>query len=176
MIRKSILLVGILMLLLPAAIAMAGGWVVITLDAIPGQIRASEVVEISFMVRQHGQTPIHSVEPLLAATNTETGEQIQVQAQPAPELGRFVALVDFPSAGEWDWSISAKPFPQTATFAPLTVLAAQGAVTTETSSQPALDIQTTLRWGGLALLVIAVFLLVLDRRQGRHTTTPVSGD
>jgi hypothetical protein len=164
------------MLLLPVAAVMAGGWVVITVDTLPGQIHAGEATEISFMVRQHGQTPIHSVEPQLTATNIETGQQIQVQAQPAPEIGRFIATVDFPNAGTWEWSISAIPFPQIATFAPLTVLATQGAVTSEASSQPVLDVQIALRWGGLALLVVAMFLLVINRRQGRQVTDPASGD
>jgi len=164
------------MLLLPVAAVMAGGWVVITVDTLPGQIHAGEATEISFMVRQHGQTPIHSVEPQLTATNTETGQQIQVQAQPAPEIGRFIATVDFPDAGTWEWSISAKPFPQIATFAPLTVLASQGAVTSEAGSQPALNVQTTFRWGGLALLGAATILLISNRRRGRQVTAPVSGD
>ena len=176
---KVILLVGILSLLMLSATAVrAGGWVVISVDSIPTQIHAGEVKEISFMVRQHGKTPIHDVEPLLTATNAETGKQIRVQAQPAPELGRFIAIVDFPSAGVWDWSISAKPFPQTATFAPLTVLAAQSASATEVNSQPqpAPGIQTPLRWGGFVLLMMAALLLVLNRRQDRAATSPVSGD
>ena len=172
MLRRIVLLAGFLMLLLPAADAIAGGWVVITLDRLPEQVLVGEPVALSFMVRQHGQTPIHNVEPLLTATNAESGEQIQVAAEPAPELGRYMATVTFPSAGIWEWSISAEPFPQTATFAPLAVQATRETVITELDSQPAMEIQTVLRWGGLALLAVAIFLVVLDKRQGHEVTAP----
>ena len=176
MLRRSILLVGILMLLLPAAAAMAGGWVVITLDTVPDQIRAGEPVALSFMVRQHGRTPIHSVSPVVTATNAESGELIRVDAEPALEIGRYEATVNFPSDGIWEWSISAEPFPQTATFAPLTVLATQGSVVTEATGQPTAGIQSVLRWSGLALLVVALFLVLLDRRRGQEVAAPLSGD
>jgi hypothetical protein len=176
MIRRIILIVGILMLLLPAAVALAGGWVVISLDALPDHIRAGEPVTLSFMVRQHGRTPIHDVEPKLTATNVETGQQIEASAEPMKELGRFIVTVDFPSKGLWEWSISAEPFPQTMTFAPLIVQSAPGLASPEPNSQPTLAMQTTLRWGGLVLLVAAVTLFAVSRRRERSATTPVSGD
>ena len=176
MLRRVIFLVGVLMLLLPVGAALAGGWVVITLDTLPGQIHSGEPVALSFVVRQHGQTPTHSVSPVVRAMNADTGEQIRVDAEAALELGRYVAEVNFPSGGVWEWSISAEPFPQTATFAPLTVLAGQGSVATEVMGQPTAGIQTVLRWSGLVLLVVAVFLVLLDRRRGQEVTAPAAGD
>lgn len=174
--RRVILLIGMLMLLLPAASALAGGWVVISLDALPGKIHAGESLQVSFMVRQHGRTPIHSVEPMLTATNAETGQRIQVKAEPAKEVGRFLATVDFPSAGVWEWSISAEPFPQTATFAPLTVLSAQETGLTGSTGQPALDSQAILRWSGLTLLVTGMIVFAFARRRVRKVAVPASGD
>ncbi|MGD2077409.1 MAG: hypothetical protein PVH18_03450 [Chloroflexota bacterium] len=176
MIRKTTLLIGIIMLLVLPAAALAGGWVVITLDALPGQFHAGEPGQLSFMVRQHGKTPIHSVEPMLTATNTDTGERIQVKAEPAKELGRFIATVDFPSAGTWEWSISAPPFPQSTTFAPITVQAAPGSAAAQSSGQTIPAIQTVLMWSGLVLLAGAMLLLVLNRRRQEEVAAPVSGD
>ena len=127
MLRRGILLIGLLVMLLPAAGALAGGWVVITLEAMPEQMRAGEPLTLSFMVRQHGKTPTHDVSPVLTATNKDTGRQIRAEAAPASKVGRFTVEVSFPVAGDWEWSISAEPFQQTATFAPLTVLAAETA-------------------------------------------------
>lgn len=176
MIRKVILMVSLLLLLLSAASALAGGWVVISLETLPQQIHAGEPLQVSFMVRQHGQTPIHSVEPMLTASNAETGERIQVKAEPAKELGRFLATVDFPSAGVWEWSISAEPFPQTAAFAPLSVQAARETGVTGSTIQPALDGQAVLRWSGLTLLVASVLIFALDRRRASKVAAPASGD
>lgn len=128
MLRRVILLIGLLVILLPAAGVLAGGWVVITLESLPGQVQSGEPLELSFMVRQHGQTPIHNVSPVLTATNKDTGRQIRAEAQPASEVGRFTVEINFPEAGAWEWSISAEPFQQRTTFAPLTVLAAETAV------------------------------------------------
>jgi len=174
--RKMILFVLLLALLLPSAGALAGGWVVITLETLPEQIRAGEPQQLSFMVRQHGQTPIHDVEPLLTATNAETGERIQVQAEPAEELGRFLVTVDFPSQGVWEWSISAQPFPQTVTFAPITVQAGQESGAVQSSGQSGPALQVGLRWAGLALLAAAALLLVFSRWGADELAAPISGD
>jgi len=180
MIRRIILIVGILMLLLPAAVALAGGWVVISLDALPDHIRAGEPVTLSFMVRQHGRTPIHDVEPKLTATNVETGQQIEASAEPMKELGRFMVTVDFPDEGQWEWSISAEPFPQAATFAPLTVLPAEQPAGSAQQIEPAVfgpaafGWQILARWVGLALLVAAAAFLALDRWRGRASAGTVT--
>ncbi len=174
MIRKIILLVGILLLLVPAAAALAGGWVVVTLESLPGQIYAGQPAAFSFMVRQHGRTPIHNVEPKLTATNTETGQQIEVKAEPMKELGRFMVTVDFPSEGAWEWSIQVPSFNHTATFAPLTVLPAAEPAASAQTNPAAFQWQMLARWAGLALLVTAVILFAVSRRRG--TVVPASGD
>jgi hypothetical protein len=174
MIRRIILLVGILLLLVPAAAALAGGWVVVTLESLPDQIYAGQPAAFSFMVRQHGRTPIHNVEPKLTATNTETGQQIEVKAKPMKELGRFMVTVDFLSEGVWEWSIQIPSFNHTATFAPLTVLHGAEPAATAQTSPAALQWQMLGRWAGLALLVTAVILFAVSRR--RSAVVPTSGD
>lgn len=191
MIRRTVFLIGLFVLLLPAAAALAGGWVVITLDDLPEQIRTGEPTELTFMIRQHGKTPTHDVEPVLTATNAETGERIQIKAEPAKEIGRFMVAIDFPSAGLWQWSISAEPFPQTMAFAPLTVLPAekvagmkqvqQAAPAAQAAGPVEADLaglawQTPARWLGLAFLVAAGALFLVSRRRERAVVAPASGD
>ena len=183
MIRKIVMLVGIVMLLLPGSAALAGGWVVVTLEMMPEQIRAGQPAAFSFMVRQHGRTPTHDVSPVLLATHVESGQEIQVDAEPAAEKGLFTAEVNLPQAGTWEWSIRVEPFNQTITFAPLTALAGeqaavlkpvdQGAVSSGPAGieQAGFDWQFLLRWTGLALLFSAVCLYVLDRRRARTIVT-----
>lgn len=112
---------------------LAGGWAVVTLDELPGEVHAGETVHLSFMVRQHGKTPIHyfqndpeyPLEPVISGQNVKTGETIEFGAAPdTSEVGRFYAEVVFPTAGEWEWRIVPKPMIGTNELVPLTVLPA----------------------------------------------------
>jgi len=159
----------------------AGGWVVITMETLPGQIQAGEDVPISFWVRQHGQTPIHNVSPLVIGK--AGGEEIRVEATKGKEVGLFEATLNFPTAGEWEWSIKAEPFPQTSELAPLMVLdphpvtaaAGEQLVISEVRSAFG-SLQTVMQAGGLALIGIAILLALRDRRRQRDEPVPISGD
>jgi hypothetical protein len=132
MTRKSLMvLLFVVLALLVAGPVLAGGWAVVTLDNLPGEIHAGENVHLSFMVRQHGQTPVHDlgspsmpIEPKLTAHNSETGETLTIAAVPEKEVGRFSLDVVFPSEGSWTWSIAPDPLAGTTEFAPLTILPA----------------------------------------------------
>ncbi|MCI0393870.1 MAG: hypothetical protein L0332_07755 [Chloroflexi bacterium] len=179
--QKSLLKVaGIVVLLLLAAVpALAGGWAVTTLDSLPpGEVKAGETMSLGFTVRQHGQTPVHFVDfmnhqpvaPVLLATNKETGETLRVEARPAEEVGRFTVDVTFPSAGVWDWSITPYPFEDTLRLEPLTVTPAAAAETAPVArpevaaaaGAPASagvdtnSIREGLRWGAGLLLLLAL--------------------
>lgn len=143
-VRRKTLVVSLFVLLavLAAGPVLAGGWAVITLDELPGEIHAGENVHLSFMVRQHGETPVHDlgspsmpIEPRLQAHNSTTGETLTITAVPEKEVGRFSLDVVFPSEGSWTWSISPDPLAGTTEFAPLTILPAVEA--------PATNLQTT---------------------------------
>ena len=58
--KRTIFVIGLTLLLAMAFTvpALAGGWAVITLDELPGQVEANQPLEIGFMVRQHGVTPL----------------------------------------------------------------------------------------------------------------------
>jgi hypothetical protein len=144
MTRKRLLVsMFVLLAVLAAGPVLAGGWAVITLDNLPGEIHAGESVHLSFMVRQHGQTPVHflggsdiPVEPVVSGTNVKTGETIEITAvADKSEVGRFYADIVFPSEGEWSWTIAPNPLAGTTEFAPLAILPAVKA--------PAANLQTT---------------------------------
>jgi cytochrome c2 len=85
----------------------AGGWAVITLDALPAQIVSKQSYTIGFMVRQHGITPLENLTPTIHATNADSGEPLNVTARPTGEVGHYQANLSFPSEGTWRWSIEA---------------------------------------------------------------------
>jgi hypothetical protein len=116
--------------LILAAPALAGGWAVVTLEALPGEIRAGEPVQLAFVVRQHGEHPVHflgsdlPVTPYLRAWNPATGAEIRVEAQRAKEVGRFQVEITFPDSGTWQWEIVPKPFAAAGGFTAVEVLPA----------------------------------------------------
>lgn len=170
MARRSFGLIALVMLALAVtAPAWAGGWAVVTLDSLPGEVRASEDVRLGFMVLQHGVTPVGDfVSPYLLASNAETGEEVRVDARQDGPAGHFVVDVSFPSAGTWEWTITPDPFMGTQ-FEPLTV----GAVSVASAAASSLGIRalqpTTLRWAlgsaGVVMLIVAAALVFTRQRR-----------
>lgn len=176
----ALILALLAVLALPLA-ASAGGWAVVTLDALPQGPRAGQTLTLGFVVRQHGVTPISApygagstMQPRLTARNQSTGETLQAIARQEGAVGHFTVDVTFPSAGAWDWEIAPEPFAATK-LGTLTVLPA-GA----NSTQPATGVTSgapqptatrilslapvALRWVGLALLVAAALLALTSWR------------
>jgi hypothetical protein len=88
----------------------AGGWAVITLDSLPRNVVAGEEFTVSFMVRQHGRTPMTGLDPTITAMLTAMPykeDQFVVHAEPDGKPGHYSATLTFPKDGEWRWSIQA---------------------------------------------------------------------
>jgi cytochrome c2 len=138
----------------------AGGWAVITLDDLVEQAVAGEDLEIGFMVRQHGVNPMMDLTPSIIATHTEKFESFRVQAQSQGSAGHYVARLNFPQPGTWNWSIRA--FTMEQPMPPLMVLSAPNDQwnTGIISSFPI--------WAaGLGIAATAVVCLWLVRRKSR---------
>jgi plastocyanin len=123
---------GLLVWAIPVS---AGGWAVVHLDAVPSQVVAGSPVKLTFLVKQHDVTPINVDRAYLVATNRETGEQLNVDAQPNGDVGHYKLDVTFPSAGPWKWKITPEPFEGTS-FATLNVLPASASANVGPSGFP----------------------------------------
>ena len=84
--------------------AWAGGWAVVTLDSIPDGIRAGVPMQIGFVVRQHGVTPLAGLTPVVEARSTEGGS-IRVEGEDSGPPGHYAATLTLPSSGQWTWGI-----------------------------------------------------------------------
>jgi len=182
---------------------LAGNFATIEIDTLPGEIHAGETVNLSFMVYQHGKTPVHTltgwdpngptpVEPVISGTNSKTGETIEFTAVPdKSEVGRFQAEITFPSAGEWTWEIAPNPLVGTTELAALTILpevkapvletanTAETVAVTTTSAPPEPTGWTALLpWaGGLLLLTgIAMMGFFISRRNRQASVLVDAGD
>lgn len=110
--KRSIVFRLIAMLMLLGVMAsmstplFAGGWAVVTLDALPTRLVAGEAFAVGLVVRQHGRTPMKDLTPTLIAQHIETGERVTAVALPEGEVGHYVAALTLPSAGVWHWVIN----------------------------------------------------------------------
>lgn len=175
--RMLRVLVVLVVLLVAVPAVLAGGWATVTLDELPGDVHAGEPFTLGFMVLQHGVTPVHDlgkgypVEPMIVATNPTTGERVEVIAKPTAELGHFAVEMTLPSEGDWEWSITPRPFGEQE-LEPLTVLPAAdtsligllGAAGTGAAAG-AFAPMALLRWAGLALVVVGLVAFLWQRRR-----------
>jgi hypothetical protein len=162
--KRTIFAIGLTLLLAMAFTipAFAGGWAVITLDELPGQIEANQPLEIGFMVRQHGVTPLSGQTPVITARLDGSTESVIVDAVEEGKAGHYVATLTLPKTGEWQWSIQA--FTGTQPMPALTVIEAP-AVVVKTEPVPSTTPNTLpLLAGGLGLLAIVGGLFALQRK------------
>lgn len=85
--------------------ASAGGWAVSTLDEIPVPT-AGEPIDVGFTIRQHGVHPVDMTENVGITVTLAGGTAHYFPAAGDGTVGHYVARVEFPSAGQYRWSIS----------------------------------------------------------------------
>jgi len=120
---------ALLLSLVIAIPAFAGGWAVITLDELPGDVVAGEPLIVGFTVLQHGRTPMSDLAPSIIANSKE--EKFVVLAEPEGKPGHYTAVLTFPKEGDWSWSIQAFTMEQPMPVLRVAAAASQPVVKTE---------------------------------------------
>lgn len=90
-------------LLLTTLMTHAGGWAVITVQDLPDYVEAGKRVDLSYMVRQHGHTPLDQLRGTIDATSgrlSATGTVV-----PGTKPGSYAASITLPSPGDWSITI-----------------------------------------------------------------------
>jgi len=158
---------ALLLSLVFAIPAFAGGWAVITLDELPGAVVAGEPLTVGFTVLQHGITPMSGIDATIVATLSKE-ERLVVPAEPDGEPGHYTATLIFPKEGDWEWSIQAftmeQPMPVLHVAAPLARTAKQPVVKAEpvtASISPVLIVR------GFAFGIAFAGLILAYRRKSR---------
>jgi hypothetical protein len=83
--------------------AHAGGWAVITVQDVPDYAEAGKRIDLSYMVRQHGQTPLDQLKGSIEATSGRLAATGLVL--PGAKPGSYAASITLPSAGTWSITI-----------------------------------------------------------------------
>ncbi|HEY3312614.1 MAG TPA: cytochrome c [Anaerolineales bacterium] len=128
--------VTVMLALILALPVLAGGWAVITLDQLPGEVMAGKPLNIGFTVRQHGRTLMSGLNPTVTARLSGSSQTVTASVFAEGGSGHYVAVLTIPNAGLWEWSIQA--FTMLEPMPPLTVVAGSG----RTSVQPAAFVPT----------------------------------
>lgn len=103
--RMFTILFVMLICLISSSPALSGGWAVITLETLPGNVAAGEPFQVSFRVRQHGQRFVDDLSPRVIASHAETGEEVIVTAGHGEKEGQYTAELILSEPGTWRWSI-----------------------------------------------------------------------
>lgn len=113
MLRIRILLIGgaTLLFAMFASVASAGGWAVVTLDAIPHDVIVAEPVSVGMMIRQHGKTP-WVYENVRVRGYHQAGETFVVNAKMDKPAGHYTAELVFNKPGKWGWAVSSGLMPE----------------------------------------------------------------
>ena len=158
--------IALLLSLVVAIPAFAGGWAVITLDELPTNIVAGEPLTIGFTVLQHGITPMNDLAPTVTLA-LQNDEKLVFRAEADAKPGHYTATLTFPKEGNWDWSIQAfsmdQPMPAL-TVSAAKLVSANSPVTQV--SQP-VSLSALLLFRALALGAGLIGLLFAFQRKSR---------
>jgi len=107
-----------------ATAVYAGGWAIITLNDLPDHAVAGQPLHLTFMVRQHGVTPLSGLKPTVRATmrTGRTGLKTSAAVRPTTNKGEYTAALTLPESGEWTITIDSSFMTSTTTLPPLKVI------------------------------------------------------
>lgn len=106
--------------LVPGLMTHVGGWAVITVQDLPDYVEAGKQVDLSYMVQQHGHTPLDLLRGSIEATSGRLSATGTVS--PGGKPGLYAASITLPSTGEWSITIRSGFGNSNITLVPLTAV------------------------------------------------------
>jgi hypothetical protein len=178
-VRRSLLALPILVVLVAAPAALAGGWATVGLSSAPAGAQPGRPWSVDLTILQHGRTPLADLQPVVTITNGDTTRRFT--AKPTGKAGVYHADVVFPAAGRWEYQIddgfiSGVPHTYPAVQIGTPASSPSGgdggpSASAPVSSPPGGDSGPSALWliPGIALLAAAALLVAGDRRRRRDT-------
>jgi hypothetical protein len=163
-VRRSLLALPILVVLLAAPAALAGGWATVGLSSTPAGAQPGMPWSVDLTILQHGRTPLADLQPVITITNGDTTRDFT--ATPTGKIGVYHADVVFPAAGRWEYKIDdgfVSGIPHTYPAVQIGARSSAPAAPADSGGGP------SALWliPGIALLAAAVALVAGDRRRHR---------
>ena len=92
------------LLLVPVFARVMGGWATLTVEDLPDYVEAGKPTPLTFMVRQHGGTPLNGIHPTIEARSGSNAAR--AAAEPGRETGQYVAALTLKEPGDWTITIN----------------------------------------------------------------------
>jgi len=83
----------------PSTPASFGGWATISIEKVPDKVVTGQPLDLVFVVKQHGVTPLSGLKPTLEVKGA--GTVARVDAAPGKEKGQYKATVVLAQAGSY---------------------------------------------------------------------------
>jgi len=165
---KKLLLV-LVVALVAAPAATAGGWATVGLSSLPPSgLKAGQDWPLEITVLQHGQTALTGVQPAVTVRNVTTGKiGGRFVASPTGKPGVYRTVVRFPGSGTWSYEVF-DGFTQYGGAKTHTFKAVEISGSASGSGFPTLPV-------GGALLGLALVAAVLFLRRPRTAPEPATG-
>ena len=94
-----------------------GGWAAVTVDDVPDHLVAGKPVSLSFVIRQHGLSPLNDLSPSISIQSGSTKSSIPAKA--TGKAGQYAASVTVPRAGDWTITVNSGFGPSKTTMMPI---------------------------------------------------------
>lgn len=159
--RSLIVLSALAALLATAGLASAGGWATVGFSPLPDGTAAGQAWTPTIVIKQHGQTPLGGLQPVVEIADTE-GDFRTFTAAETSKLGVYDAEVVFPTSGDWRVTIHSGFGDSKVTYGPVAI-GSPGAIG-DTGSVPA-PVVGLLAVLGAALLAALAFVGVRRLRR-----------
>jgi mono/diheme cytochrome c family protein len=121
MARRPYVLLLPALLLVPLFGRVMGGWATVTVEDVPDYVEASKPLPLTFMVRQHGVTPLKGIHPTIEARSG--GNAARAAAEPGKETGQYTATLTLREPGDWTITINSGFGNSKLTLLPIRVIA-----------------------------------------------------
>ena len=83
----------------PSTTDRFGGWATISVEKLPDKVVTGQPLDLVFVVKQHGTTPLSGLKPILEVKGA--GTVARVEAVPGKEKGQYKATVTLAQAGSY---------------------------------------------------------------------------
>lgn len=97
-------LVLLLLALVVAPVAAAGGWATAGISPLPSAGSSGEQT-FTITILRHGKTPTDGATPAVILTGSN-GEKLRFPARPAGDVGKYTATVKWPKSGTWGFAVN----------------------------------------------------------------------
>lgn len=122
--KKLLQLTAVTAVALGATAYTFGGWAVITVEDLPEYVTAGQPTKLSFVVRQHGMTPLGGLNPTVIVRDAKDPKtESRVAVAPTVATGHYTADVVVPRAGNWTITVNSGFMNVQSTLYPIAAIA-----------------------------------------------------